>query len=94
MNSSFLIKDDEILDLLEMCKKFTMYCAKYVTVSQDTSYENIITIYRIEEKLFEKCSVANMETIPPIINIKGDLIWYLSKDRLRIHHKQDKVTNK
>lgn len=95
MNSSFLIKDDEILDLLEMCKKFTMYCEKYVTVSQNTTYENIIEIYRHVEEILEIYShTNNSQTITPIINIKGDLVWYLTKDRLHIHRKQDKVTTK
>lgn len=78
--SSFVIKDSEICDLIKLCSKFTDYCTSYVSVSADTTYENMETIYQ---------SIGeNRKDHAPIINIKGDLIWYLTKDRLNPNNKK------
>ena len=73
MHASFLIKDNEILDLINLCTKFTNYYTGNITVSADTTYENIENIYKFTEN--------GLTNPSPIIKIKGDLIWFLYKDR-------------
>lgn len=78
--SSFLIKDSEIGDLIELCSKFTSYCSYDTCVSADTTYENMENIYN---------SMEGASNQPLIINIKRDLVWYLDKDRTG-HYKREK----
>lgn len=78
--SSFLIKDAEICNLIKLCNKFTSYCSYGTCVSADTTYENMENIYN---------SMKGSSNQPLIINIKGDLVWYLDKDRTG-HYKRQK----
>ncbi len=69
MHSSFLIKDEEISDLIKLCKNFTGHCTPQVSVSIDTTYENMENIYKNAMKVDDGNPA-------PIIKIKKDLVWY------------------